>query len=362
MEYLPGQTPIPSRTASHASKMSAPEDRSEVAASKANDKEGHKHEHDAEHHKGYGPQDATRAGRMERQQDAYERGMRDASSSAQTGAQTKGKGTGSAQMGPSSADGVWRGAMDADETMDESDHAGAFSTPRPKRPTRKESKWSSFRDDPHFKHAASSPHPHGHFLHQTSSHRNSAYSGGDADTSDIDGPARSTRNGQHSSKRQDSGSADDAATAAAAEASATDPARHQQQDEEHVHEHAQRAWSDIRSRVMPSRQATSAFPGNAGEGVHGGGAKQSAMAPSAVAALPVTTELMAGQLPVMIMKTWLDRDEDGNRAVPVILGSLRFRVGDSVGLKADGGQTGKEMFKLECEYGDGAVKWVCVSL
>jgi phospholipase D1/2 len=86
------------------------------------------------------------------------------------------------------------------------------------------------------------------------------------------------------------------------------------------------------------------------------------MAPSAVAALPVTTELMAGQLPVMIMKTWLDRDEDGNRAVPVILGSLRFRVGDSVGLKADGGQTGKEMFKLECEYGDGAVKWVCVSL
>ena len=82
------------------------------------------------------------------------------------------------------------------------------------------------------------------------------------------------------------------------------------------------------------------------------------MAPSAVAALPVTTELMAGQLPVMIMKTWLDRDEDGNRAVPVVLGSLRFRVGDSVGLKADGGQTGKEMFKLECEYGDGAVKWV----
>jgi phospholipase D1/2 len=32
-------------------------------------------------------------------------------------------------------------------------------------------------------------------------------------------------------------------------------------------------------------------------------------------------------------------------------------VGDSVGVKA-GRQTGKEMFKLECEYGDGAVKWV----
>jgi phospholipase D1/2 len=37
---------------------------------------------------------------------------------------------------------------------------------------------------------------------------------------------------------------------------------------------------------------------------------------------------------------------------------MRFRVGDSVGLKEGRDQTGKEMFKVECEYGDGAVKWV----
>jgi len=67
---------------------------------------------------------------------------------------------------------------------------------------------------------------------------------------------------------------------------------------------------------------------------------------------------MAGQLPVMMLKTWLDRDEDGNRAVPVLLGNMRFRVGDSVGLRVGRDETGKEMFKVECEYGDGAVKWV----
>ena len=73
--------------------------------------------------------------------------------------------------------------------------------------------------------------------------------------------------------------------------------------------------------------------------------------------MPVTTELLAGQLPVMILKTWMDRDDEGHRAVPVLLGNLRFRVGDSVGLGA-GRETGKEMFKVECEYGDGVVKWV----
>ena len=83
----------------------------------------------------------------------------------------------------------------------------------------------------------------------------------------------------------------------------------------------------------------------------------SALSNTAVASVPVTTELFAGQLPVMMLKTWIDRDEQGVRAVPVLLGNLRFRVGDSVGLRV-GRETGKEMFKVECEYGDGAVKWV----
>lgn len=83
----------------------------------------------------------------------------------------------------------------------------------------------------------------------------------------------------------------------------------------------------------------------------------SALSSTAIASVPITTELLAGQLPVMMLKTWLDRDEDGHKAVPVLLGNMRFRVGDSVGLKQEDA-TGREMFKVECEYGDGAVKWV----
>lgn len=113
---------------------------------------------------------------------------------------------------------------------------------------------------------------------------------------------------------------------------------------------AAKRWSMLRARVLPSRNQT-------GLGPTPGANKTSALAPTVIASLPITTELMAGQLPVMILKTWLDRDEDGNRAVPVLLGNLRFRVGDSVGLK-EGEKTGREMFKLECEYGDGAVRWV----
>lgn len=113
---------------------------------------------------------------------------------------------------------------------------------------------------------------------------------------------------------------------------------------------AHKGWSILRSRVVPSRSGTGSGPTPTGN-------KTTALAPTVIASVPVTTELMAGQLPVMMLKTWLDRDEDGNRAVPVLIGNLRFRVGDSVGLK-EGERTGKEMFKLECEYGDGAVKWV----
>nr|AEG78581.1 SPO14 [Cryptococcus gattii] len=115
---------------------------------------------------------------------------------------------------------------------------------------------------------------------------------------------------------------------------------------------AQKRWSMLRHRVLPSR---SSFGGNPNGPQPG---KVSPLAPTVIASIPVTTELFAGQLPVMILKTWIDRDEDGRKAVPVLLGNLRFRVGDSIGLKQGKEATGKEMFKVECEYGDGAVKWV----
>lgn len=125
-------------------------------------------------------------------------------------------------------------------------------------------------------------------------------------------------------------------------------------DEDHssqspqAREQAQRRWSALRSRVLPKAANGGSAPGPN---------KVTALSHTAIASVPVTTELLAGQLPVMILKTWLDRDDEGNRAVPVLLGNLRFRVGDSVGLRA-GKETGKEMFKVECEYGDGVVKWV----
>ena len=117
-----------------------------------------------------------------------------------------------------------------------------------------------------------------------------------------------------------------------------------------AHEAAHRRWSQLRARVLPARNQSMSGPTP-------GANKATALSPASITSVPITTELLAGQLPVMILKTWLDRDEDGNRAVPILLGNLRFRVGDSVGLRA-GRETGKEMFKVECEYGDGVVKWV----
>ena len=107
----------------------------------------------------------------------------------------------------------------------------------------------------------------------------------------------------------------------------------------------QKKWEVIRQKLLPNR--------------HMNGAIQHANP----ALIPMTSELLAGQLPVMILKTWIDRDESGHRAVPVLLGNLRFRVGDSAGM-SDGQTegTGREVFRIECEYGDGCVKWVRVQL
>ena len=118
--------------------------------------------------------------------------------------------------------------------------------------------------------------------------------------------------------------------------------------EDHIKEHAHQGWSLLRNKVLPKATEGGTAPGPG---------KVSAMNSSTITAVPITTELLAGQLPVMMLKTWLDRDEDGRKAVPVLLGNMRFRVGDSVGLR-EGNASGREMFKVECEYGDGAVRWV----
>jgi phospholipase D1/2 len=121
-------------------------------------------------------------------------------------------------------------------------------------------------------------------------------------------------------------------------------------------ENAQRKWSALKGKLLPSSAN------------HMTGAR-TAIGPahdktSQVAPVPITTELLSGQLGVMMLKTWLDRDEDGRRAVPVLIGNMRFRVCESIGT-GGGGHHGSSrtgpgggIFKVECEYGDGAVKWV----
>ncbi|GMK58130.1 hypothetical protein CspeluHIS016_0501620 [Cutaneotrichosporon spelunceum] len=90
----------------------------------------------------------------------------------------------------------------------------------------------------------------------------------------------------------------------------------------------------------------------------GGGRVHSKPAKVDVGAPSMTNEMLAGQLPVMILKTWMDRDDEGHRAVPVLLGNLRFRIVNSVNVPTGWRNSSKELFKIECEYGDGAIKWV----
>jgi len=219
--------------------------------------------------------------------------------------------------GEEQADGHWVSGMD----------------PSPSRPAANHARFSSFRNSAHSAQSDSSHHMFS--LHQSQSNIPEG---------------RVDETGQHGDAAMASSTAatkqDSMETSNPAEPSRRGASDDEPQD---THEKAQQRWSNLRSRVLPGK--------NAAGGGSGSGNKVTALSHTAIASLPVTTELLAGQLPVMILKTWMDRDDEGNRAVPVLLGNLRFRVGDSVGLRP-GRQTGKEMFKVECEYGDGIVKWV----
>ncbi|KAF8501365.1 hypothetical protein JB92DRAFT_2975716 [Gautieria morchelliformis] len=68
----------------------------------------------------------------------------------------------------------------------------------------------------------------------------------------------------------------------------------------------------------------------------------------------ITDELIVGGLSALLLRMWFERDERGARRIPVLLHRLRIRVSDSLhplhGTKA--------VFRIECEYANGAVKWV----
>ncbi|KDN38041.1 phospholipase D [Tilletiaria anomala UBC 951] len=67
----------------------------------------------------------------------------------------------------------------------------------------------------------------------------------------------------------------------------------------------------------------------------------------------LTQELQSGILPVLLLKMSIERDEQKNRRIPVLLNHLRLKITDSVNPLST-----HAVFRIELEYGDGLVKWV----
>lgn len=99
-------------------------------------------------------------------------------------------------------------------------------------------------------------------------------------------------------------------------------------------------WGRLRS-LLPhlTRQASSAQVG------------PSAVVPQSV---NITDELIAGGLSALMLRLWFERDEKDRRRVPALFHRLKIRVSDSLhplhGHKA--------VFRIECEYANGAARWV----
>jgi phospholipase D1/2 len=61
-----------------------------------------------------------------------------------------------------------------------------------------------------------------------------------------------------------------------------------------------------------------------------------------------------GPLIVFLFLLWFERDEKDHRRVPVLFHRLRIRVSDSLHPM----QGHKSVFRIECEYANGAARWV----
>ncbi|KAG5340207.1 hypothetical protein C0989_002609 [Termitomyces sp. Mn162] len=72
----------------------------------------------------------------------------------------------------------------------------------------------------------------------------------------------------------------------------------------------------------------------------------------------ITDELITGGLATLMLRLWFERDEKDHRRIPVLLHRLRIRVSDS--LHPLHGH--KSVFRIECEYANGAARWVIYRL
>ncbi|GJN89825.1 hypothetical protein Rhopal_002814-T1 [Rhodotorula paludigena] len=69
----------------------------------------------------------------------------------------------------------------------------------------------------------------------------------------------------------------------------------------------------------------------------------------------LVSELALGVLPLVLVKMGtMDRDERGDKRIPILMNYLKLRITDSVYPFHDR----HAIFRIELEYGDGAVKWV----
>lgn len=68
----------------------------------------------------------------------------------------------------------------------------------------------------------------------------------------------------------------------------------------------------------------------------------------------ITDELITGGLSTLMLHLWFEHDEKGHRRIPVLLHRLRIRISDSLHPM----QAHKAVFRIECEYANGAVRWV----
>lgn len=84
--------------------------------------------------------------------------------------------------------------------------------------------------------------------------------------------------------------------------------------------------------------------------------REQAPGPSTVVpqSVNITDELIAGGLSTLLLRLWFERDEKDQRRVPVLFHHLRIRVSDSLHPL----HGNKAVFRIECEYANGAARWV----
>ncbi|KAF5382453.1 hypothetical protein D9615_003003 [Tricholomella constricta] len=68
----------------------------------------------------------------------------------------------------------------------------------------------------------------------------------------------------------------------------------------------------------------------------------------------ITDELITGGLSTLMLRLWFERDEKNHRRIPVLFHRLRIRVSDSLHPM----HRSKSIFRIECEYANGAARWV----